>query len=550
MKKICIIYANCQNSLIAEYLGRSQSFNREYTIRRFPVHLLMTKGKTIPDKILRQAKLFIYQPVKATHGDLSSQALLDKLPTDCQQISFPSLYFTGYFPQYCKNPVAQSINPNYPYGVIPHGDTNIISMLDRGKEKAEIIARLSDPDFYTPESLLSNLNETLSVLEQRETELDVKVSKFIRANYQHRQLFYTQNHPTDILGMHVVNQILQLLNLPVLGDPLAIKDTLRGVLDNFQIPLYPSVIKHLNLNFANNQTVYKHGSFCTNRMTFERYISEYIELHNSTSKSANAYHFKAIELQNDGRYKQAIATIKEAIKLKSHNAVYYKNLANLFQQQNNLNGAKQAYNKAIELSPDWEEFYQLLGEVLVKKKDWLTASSTFKQAISLAPNNAKYHHLLGNALFQLNRFDEAQESYEAAIRLEPNKAHLYRCLGDVLIKMNKLDLAATNYKKAIEIAPNRAYFYRNLGNVLAQQNKLDEATSACERAIELDNKNSTFYLILGDIQLQKGEVDCALQTYQRAIELNPAQVRRIFAQLGDFFKEKADTQTGLELVKA
>ena len=200
MKKICIIYANCQNELLAEYLLKSPSFNQEYTIKRFPVHLLMQGKKTISDELLKRAKLFIYQPVKDIHGICSSRYISNKLPSDCQRISFPPLYFTGYHPQYCKNPVNKIIKPIYPFGVMPYGDSNIISMLTQSNSVSEIIERLSNTNYYSQEFLLANVDKSLAELSRREAMLNIKVSDFIRENYQHYYLFYTVNHPSDIMG--------------------------------------------------------------------------------------------------------------------------------------------------------------------------------------------------------------------------------------------------------------------------------------------------------------------------------------------------------------
>ena len=130
MKKICIVYANCQNRLIRDLLYRSPDFAAEYEIHGFAVHLLISGAKPISNNLLSRTKLFIHQPVKDIHGDCSSNYILSQLPKDCLCISFPSLYFTGYFPQYCKNPNNKVVKKLYPYGIIPYGDKNIISMIE------------------------------------------------------------------------------------------------------------------------------------------------------------------------------------------------------------------------------------------------------------------------------------------------------------------------------------------------------------------------------------------------------------------------------------
>ena len=539
MKKLCIVYANCQNGLIAKYLNKSELFNQQYTIRKFPVHLLMTKGTTIPDDILQQAKLFIYQPVKDTHGKRSSKYLLDKLPADCHRISFPSLYFKGYFPQYCKNPENRILESHYPYGLIPHGDTNVVSMLEKGLNKTEIINKLSNSNFYSREYLWSVLEDTINVLAQRESNLDVKVSEFIRNNFQSHHLFYTQNHPTDILGMYAVNQMLENIELPQLGNPLSITNTLRGHLDNFQIPIYPSAIKHLKLAFVNEESVYGHGSFCTNQMTFTRYLAEYIDLHLDTDKSGYQNYFQAITLAKEGKLSESNAEFNKAISVQPNNATYYGELGKLLFKRKDFNKAETAYRQAINLSPYWEDFYKSLGNILVKKNDFSSAISVYQQAITFAPDDAELYCFLGNSLVKQNKFHQAEAYYIKAIKLDPSKAYYYRSLGDCLDKRGKFDLAVKNYRKAVELAPSVAYFYSRLGSALAKQKELEDAITYCKKSIEIDKNNPNFYRALGNAQLQNNDIDEAFSSYQQAIRLNPNLMNSIFNLISEVIQKKS-----------
>jgi tetratricopeptide (TPR) repeat protein len=537
MKKICIIYANCQTKLIGEYLNQSSVFNQEYQIHRFPVHLLMEQKSTIPNELLQQAKLFIYQPVKTTHGDRASDFILQQLPDDCRCISFPSLYFGGYFPQYCKNLVNKRIKPNHPFGIFPYGDKNIVSLLAENKSETEIIEILSNPDFYSAEYLSTNLHNTLAELERRESELSIKVSSFLREHYRQYYLFHTNNHPTDIIGIYIVNQILELLNFPSLGDPLAFNNPTRGILDNIQIPLYPSVIKHLDLTFANENSFYKYTDFSTNQMTFKRYISEYIYLYLST-QGADVHEFKSINFARENKLSEAIIELKQAINLKADNASYYGELGAILLKQNNLNDAELFYKKAIDLSPDWPKFYQPLGEILIKKNDLAGAFSVYQQALKLNPDNSELLLLIGDLMLKQNKLEQAEKYYKEAIDLTPNISFHYRRLGDVFHRRKNFDLAIEHYKKAINLSPKIAYFYLHLGSSLAQQNKLDEAIKSYQQAIELNPENPNFHYILGNTQLQKGDVDEAFASYQQVIQLNPQQMNKIFSQISVVIKEK------------
>ncbi|MEO0926654.1 MAG: WcbI family polysaccharide biosynthesis putative acetyltransferase [Cyanobacteria bacterium J06643_13] len=546
-KELCVIYANCQNQTIAHFLQKSPAFNQKYLIRKYSVAAMIENGSRLAPEVIEQAKLFIYQPVKDTHGERASNYLLQELPADCHTVSFPSLYFTGYFPQYCKNPALKTIRPNHPHGVIPHGDANIISLVNQGKSDREISDLLHNRNFYTQEYLLAKVEESLAELARRESELDVRVSDFIRDNYQSHQLFYSQNHPTDILGMFVVNQILELLGFSPIQDPLSLSRSLRGVQSNVQIPFYPSVIEHLHLTFAGRETVYGHNGFCTNRMTFARYISEYIELHKLNDHSPNFYYFQGIKFGQSGKHQLAINALNQAIALKPGNAAYYQELGKIYEKTKNLAEAEAAYKQGIKLSPDWDQLYELLGNVMLEQKKYSAALTIFKKAAIKAPNCDSYYYSLGRTLLKLNRLNDAEKCFHKAIQLEPTKSFYYRYLGDIYKKKGQFDLAKHNYQKAISISPNTAYFYRSLADVLAKQNLLDEAINTCEQATQLNSRNPNFYRTLGDIQLQKGDVTHALKTYQRAIKLKPDQVKQIFAQLEEFIQAKVDSTTANNL---
>jgi len=538
MKKVCLIYANCQNKLIAEYLHRSAVFCREYIVHCFPVHNLIEQQSTIPEELLKQTDLFIYQPVKDHHGDLSSQSILNKLSPSCQKISFPSLYFQGYFPQYCKNPHNHVIKPNYPYGIIPHGDANIISLLAEGKTADQIVDILSDTDFYTPEFLLNNIDHTLKELAQRESSLSVKVSSFIRENYQKYHLFNTQNHPSDLLGFYVVNQILKLLNISVLTQDLLTINLNQSVLNKFQIPIYPSVAKHLKLNFIDDSTVYRHSSFSTNEMTFARYINEYVALCVDSQTYPQQFHFESIVLTRQNKLDRAVAKLQKAIAIKPNNATYYGELGAIFHKQDKLPEAISAYKKAISLNPKWESFYQSLGKILFTNNLLSETIAVYKQAIAMNPEYSQFYRLLGDVLMKQNELAQAEVNYLKAIDLEPANAFNYRCVGDIFRKKRAWQEAIKYYSKAIDLSPNTEYFYSNLADIFTKQNKLDKAIDIYQQAVKMFWKNSDLHLNLGNLQLRQGNVDDALNAYQKSIELNPAQTQKVFQKLHTVLQQK------------
>ena len=542
MKKLCIVYANCQNELIANYLTKSDEFNREYFIKTIPIHRLIRKQTTIPNRILKQAQLFIYQPVKNVHGDRSTEYLLGKLSADCQHISFPPLYFTGCFPQFCRNPNKRAIESLYPYGIIPQGDANIISMLEQNIGIDKIINHLNSDSFYQRQYLENNVNKGLRELARRESNLSIKISDFIRDNYQKYRLFYAHNHPTDNMGIYVVNQILKLVNFPELDDKL-IPNPQRGVLDKIQIPLYPSVVKHLELDFAQSITFYKHKSFCTNRLTLNNYIRKYADIHLAADDSATGSYLRGIEQTKQNELLLAEQSFQEAIAIDDNNPVYYRELATVYEKQGQLDLAKQSLQQAIAIAPDWVEFYQSLADILIAKENLTGATLLYKRAIELEPENKELYSLLGDTFVKLDRLDLAEKCYLRAIKLDFKQADEHRCLGNIYRRQNSLDKAVVHYQEAIEIAPQNPWLYIHLSEILIEQNKLDEANKNCKQSLNCKKfKKVGIYRRIGDLQVKIGSFDDAISTYRRAIKLNPTLPKPAVRQIRSQIRQAADAR--------
>lgn len=82
--------------------------------------------------------------------------------------------------------------------------------------------------------------------------LDIKTESFIRRNFHEQRLFWTLNHPTNALLLHIADQIFSLLNVK---NDLQKKEH-RKALDipelftSVSFPILPGVAKSLGLLFA------------------------------------------------------------------------------------------------------------------------------------------------------------------------------------------------------------------------------------------------------------------------------------------------------------
>lgn len=256
-----IMYTNCQKRFINNHLQFSSEFNSKYKHIKVPLNFkAIGKKLIIPSNILDKCQLFIYQPTSENkYGDQSSEAIIKRLPKNCRCISFPYIYFNGYWPQLNK-----SLHPQF-----THGDDNIVNYFKKNAPLKTIIKELNDVDFYDRQFLIDRVDSSLKILESREQNTDIKLSSFIRDNYQHYHLFHIEKHPSNLIAFEVAKQILSLLDISNTGLQVSPK-----ILVGHQTPIYPSVAHHLGLTFFNPNFKYK-VNFCSQKFKFNKYIKKY-----------------------------------------------------------------------------------------------------------------------------------------------------------------------------------------------------------------------------------------------------------------------------------
>lgn len=268
-----MIYGNCQHTHLQNFLEQTDFINYFNLVKVKDVYL---KDKSyLDDDTLSKIDLFIYQHVSPAFDPFfCTDHICSKLRPDCIRISIPNFWLSAYFPQHAKNPV---IRPNRKYsiapsGLFPYGDNNINSLLSANVRTENIIKIVSDPDFYDEKTITDNLTKTLNDLNQRENlnKVDIPSVPYLKNAIYSNYMSVTVNHPTNDYFLWLTNSILDCLGINKKRNI----DIYPFSKNHIHVPLYPSVIKHLNLNFIKADHCY---SFYNESINFEEYVKRYID---------------------------------------------------------------------------------------------------------------------------------------------------------------------------------------------------------------------------------------------------------------------------------
>jgi hypothetical protein len=283
MKKFTV-YGNCQARVLASVLNSSKIFKGKFEYLDIKaVHLMTPKDLEFTiEEILPQLDLFIFQPVsKKCNNDerYSTNYLLQKLKSDVISVSFPSCYFTGYNPELKR---AKLIKSGVNEDEFNYHDQNLIKYFLSSNIPNPELFMLSDY-FYSEDFSFQAVEESIKELETRELnvfdsdqQIDIKISQFIRDNYQKQRLFYTFNHPSKALLVHLGKAILHFLE---------IEDEITYRKDPFAHtihPIYKSHYQNLKLKFDNptgykiNNQEYQHTNYIQKNIDYYSKVSKKI----------------------------------------------------------------------------------------------------------------------------------------------------------------------------------------------------------------------------------------------------------------------------------
>jgi hypothetical protein len=243
-KKKFAVYGNCQAGPIAKLLLNNEKFNEQFELVNFPQPVYMMSNKDWPEilKVIEGVDLLIYQQVSDAFGSLlNSENLAANAKSSAIKISYPSIYFNGYFVEvdYLRG-MPSSVNHFSEYH-----DINIAQsyLQSENIEQAinQSLAQMQDPYFYSENDVLSRVKLGLDELSSREAKLDTQISNFVENNWMSEQLFFSVNHPARSVMLEICYQVLKLLGIKDLFIPGSFEH-----LGETKLPIYQSVKSRLD----------------------------------------------------------------------------------------------------------------------------------------------------------------------------------------------------------------------------------------------------------------------------------------------------------------
>jgi len=140
-----------------------------------------------------------------------------------------------------------------------------------------------------------------------------------------------------------------------------------------------------------------------------------------------------------------------------------------YHQLNQLNKARQYYDRALKLNPRYAEAQNNLGAAYYGGKSYRRAISAYRRALQIQPGSSSFHMNLGMAFFARKMDQEAMAEYQTALRIDPDALEKHGSFGVVL------------EDRSVE---DRARYHYALAKICAKASRNDEAIQYLKKALE------------------------------------------------------------------
>lgn len=227
---------------------------------------------------------------------------------------------------------------------------------------------------------------------------------------------------------------------------------------------------------AQNGTLTKEqerGMTAEQKAAYEKGLKEREAQINKNKELSDAFN-AGVEAQNNKQWDVAIQSFEKASQIGPTQNVVWGRLADTYiaaaatktgaEQDDLMNKAVGAYQKAIELKPDAPEYHNNYALALAKQKKFDEAQAELTKAAQLDPTQAgKYYYNMGAVLTNTGQIEPAAQAFKKATEVDPNYADAYLQYGISLMgkattgadgKMIPVAGTAEAFQKYLELKPD------------------------------------------------------------------------------------------------
>ena len=306
---------------------------------------------------------------------------------------------------------------------------------------------------------------------------------------------------------------------------------------------------------ADASMYYELGSFYQKQGNFPKAIEMYQKSLQLDAKNTAALSSLAHCQAKNGDVQQATISYEQVLAMNPNASREYKELGDLYNQQNKKEPAMSAYKKYIDKdssntaiiltvaeysfkNKDFDEavkylnmvhgeeakkssYLLLLGQACYQSKTCTRSAAIYKQLAALMPQNADVFKTLFDIATKNNNTADAVDALKRYVALKPGDGAAQKQLGDFLYAQKDINGALGAYGAALKDDPSSHGFFKRYCEIAAGRLSQEQMIALLSAAIKTDEADAGMYATLGTMYQKQGACVKAIPCFQKALQLDP-----------------------------
>lgn len=190
-------------------------------------------------------------------------------------------------------------------------------------------------------------------------------------------------------------------------------------------------------------------------------------------------------LSSRGRVEESIQVLQKIAGGQTLDLDLVSAIIGVYEHAQRFSDAQGALDTAAKNFPDERQVHFLQGALYERQNKVSEAEQAFRKALALDKNNPSVLNYLGYMLADRDmKLDEALAMVKKAVDSDPINGAFLDSLGWVYFKMNRLDLAEQFLKRAVAFAATNATMYDHLGDLYYKTGRYQEAQSSWTKGLQ------------------------------------------------------------------
>lgn len=228
---------------------------------------------------------------------------------------------------------------------------------------------------------------------------------------------------------------------------------------------------------------------------------------------AEAHFNLGLVREEQGRFEEAVGSLKKALSLKAHLHGANLFLGVAYYRTNRFTEALAAVNKETAAYPKDAPAWMWEGVIQLAMDHPEDAAASLDKAAALAPDDVDVLYHRGQAHLLVSK-----NSYEKMFKADPKSWRVHQVLAQANSEADRPVEAVAEYQEAIKLAPTQPGLHEELGSEYRSAGKPAEAEAAFQREVEIDPFNVLARYKLGVLAIERGDGARAKELIEAALK--------------------------------